>query len=45
MDATYRLKPYELNADFLETLKRNFWDKEIAVSVEEVQDTTELPAP
>jgi hypothetical protein len=42
MDATYRLKPYKLNADFLETLKRNFWDKEISVSVEEIQDETDF---
>jgi phospholipid N-methyltransferase len=41
MDATYRLKPYELNIDFFETLKRTFKDKEIVVSVEEIQDETD----
>jgi hypothetical protein len=42
MDATYRLKPYELNINFLETLKNTFRDKEIAVSVEEIQDETDF---
>jgi hypothetical protein len=42
MDATYRLKPYELNIDFLETLKNTFKDKEIAVSVEEIPDETDF---
>jgi hypothetical protein len=42
MDATYRLKPYELNIDFLETLKNTFRDKEISVSVEEIQDETDF---
>jgi hypothetical protein len=42
MDATYRLKPYELNVDFLEVLKKTFRDKEIVVSVEEIQDETDF---
>ncbi|MDR3302271.1 MAG: hypothetical protein LBT01_07055 [Spirochaetaceae bacterium] len=42
MDATYRLKPYELNINFLETLKNTFKDKDITVSVEEVQDETDF---
>jgi hypothetical protein len=42
MDATYRLKPYELNVDFFETLKRTFKDKEIVISVEEIQDETDF---
>jgi hypothetical protein len=40
MDITYRLKPHELNDDFLKTLKETFMGKEIAVTVEEIGDAT-----
>jgi hypothetical protein len=41
MDVTYRLKPSELTADFLRILQETFMGKEIAVTVREIQDTTE----
>ena len=41
MDVTYRLKPDELNDDFLKILKQMFLGKEVAITVEEVQDETE----
>ena len=41
MDVTYRLKPEELNDDFFKTLKKAFFGKEIAITVEEVPDETE----
>ncbi|GHT95688.1 hypothetical protein FACS1894141_4770 [Spirochaetia bacterium] len=40
MDVTYRLKPGELNDDFLTILKNTFWEKEIAVTVEAIEDET-----
>jgi hypothetical protein len=40
MDVTYRLKPGELNEDFLNILKNTFWEKEIAVTVEAIEDET-----
>jgi hypothetical protein len=41
MEVTYRLKPNEINEDFLKMLKETFWDKKIAVTVEEIEDETE----
>jgi hypothetical protein len=40
MDITHRLKPNELNDEFLKILKDTFRGKEIAVTVEEIEDTT-----
>ena len=40
MDVTYRLKPSELNDDFLLILKNTFWEKEIAVTVKAIEDET-----
>ena len=41
MDVTYRLKPEELNDDFFRTIKQMFMGKEVAITVEEVQDETD----
>ena len=41
MDVTYRLKPEELNDAFFKTLKQLFVGKEVAITVEEVQDETD----
>jgi hypothetical protein len=41
MEVTYRLKPNEINEDFLKTLKETFWGKKIAITVEEIEDETE----
>jgi hypothetical protein len=41
MEAVYRLKPHELTESFFNLLKNSFFDKEIEVSVEEVEDTTD----
>jgi antitoxin YefM len=41
MDVVYRLKPNEINDDFLRVLKNTFLGKEIAVTVEEIPDETE----
>jgi hypothetical protein len=41
MDVTYRLKPEELNDDFFNTLKQLFFGKDVAITVEEIPDTTE----
>ncbi|GHU95312.1 hypothetical protein FACS189479_08790 [Spirochaetia bacterium] len=40
MDVTYRLKPGEVNDDFLNILRNTFWEKEIAVTVEAIEDET-----
>ena len=40
MDVTYRLKPSELNDDFLVILKNTFLEKEIAVTVKAIEDET-----
>jgi len=36
MDVTYRLKPEELNDEFLKTIKQMFLGKEVAITVEDV---------
>ena len=41
MNVTYRLKPNELNTDFLRLLQDTFMGKEIAVTVREITGTTE----
>jgi hypothetical protein len=41
MDITYRLKPNELNDDFLKLLKETFGGKAITVTIEETRDETE----
>ena len=41
MDVTYRLKPEELNDDFLKALKQMFLGKEVSITVEEIPDETE----
>ena len=41
MEVTYRLKPEELNDDFLKTVKQMFLGKEVAITVEEIPDETE----
>jgi hypothetical protein len=41
MDATYRINSNELNANFLNILRNTFSGKNIAVTVEEIQDETE----
>jgi hypothetical protein len=34
MEAVYQLKPHELNADFLKTIKDIFGDQEIRITIE-----------
>ena len=41
MDATYRLKPEELNDNFLKTIQQLFVGKEVTITVEEIPDETE----
>ena len=41
MDVTYRLKPEELNDDFIKAIKQMFLGKEVSITVEEVPDETE----
>jgi phospholipid N-methyltransferase len=42
MNATYQLKPYELNVDFFESLKQTFKDRDIVLSVKTIQDETDF---
>jgi hypothetical protein len=40
MEATYRLKPYELTDGFFKMVKEAFYDKEITITIEEPFDET-----
>ena len=41
MVSTYRLKADELTSDFLNAIKSAYRDREIEITIEEVQDETE----
>ena len=40
METVYKLKPYELNDDFLKTIKELFYDKEVTVTINAEHDET-----
>ena len=40
MEAIYKLKPYELNDNFLKTIKELFYDKEITITINGKHDET-----
>ena len=40
MHSTYRVRADELTADFIQALKSTYHDREIEITVDEVQDET-----